>query len=69
MTIGPRHRRRAGPDTTCLPPEGRFDGQDRHGSGEHMTVIAEFGIFMAGIGVFFVGCGFLWWISVWKDRA
>lgn len=34
-----------------------------------MTVIAEFGIFMAGIGVFFVGCGFLWWVSVWKDRT
>lgn len=33
-----------------------------------MTVIAEFGIFMGGSGVFFLGCGLLWWVSLWKER-
>ena len=32
-------------------------------------VIADFGIFMGGLGVFFIGCGVLWWVSEWKDRA
>jgi hypothetical protein len=31
--------------------------------------MADFGIFMAGIGIFFMGCGFLWWVSEWKDRS
>jgi hypothetical protein len=33
-----------------------------------VTVIAEFGIFMAGLGIFFLGCGVLWWVSLWKQR-
>ena len=33
-----------------------------------MTVIAEFGIFMAGLGVFFLGCGLLWWVSLLKTQ-
>jgi hypothetical protein len=41
----------------------------RDGEGARVTVIGDFGIFMGGIGVFFVGCGLLWWVSEWKKRA
>ena len=40
------------------------------GGGNTMTGLAGIGIFFAGffggLGVFFIGCAFLWWVSVYK---
>jgi hypothetical protein len=30
-----------------------------------MEAIADFGIFLAGVGGFFIGIGVLWGVSVW----
>ena len=32
-----------------------------------MENLAEFGIFLGGVGLFFVGLGVLWGVTEWRD--
>jgi hypothetical protein len=69
VTIGPTPWRRSG--LAAVTPSGQvFEerGSDERLREVHVTVIAEFGIFMAGLGIFFLGCGLLWWVSLQKQR-
>ena len=64
MTIGPSLR---GPSRWRRAAGGCDDLTSREGA--RVTVIAEFGIFLGGIGVFFIGCALFWWVSEWKKRV
>lgn len=33
-----------------------------------MDFFASFGIFLAGLGVLLLGCGLMWFISVWSKQ-
>ena len=67
VTIGPQHSHRSVLAASGRPASRSVAWQSIGREGR-MTVIAEFGIFMGGLGVFFLGCGLLWWVSLWKER-
>jgi hypothetical protein len=33
-----------------------------------MDTLANLGIFLGGVGVLFLGCGLMWFISVWSGK-
>jgi hypothetical protein len=39
-----------------------------HFGGENMDTLVSLGIFLAGLGVLLLGCGLMWFISVWSEQ-